>query len=200
MLMTEIRKQGLGVLEQVNDVVLSLASQARELLGYDVLEKRVGGVAAAVELTPLQQALKELEIEVLIPADVDRYQRERQAEQTKLNLEKWLKEFSTSDTALGQYVRFDGPAWVRQKISEYKQPVPEFVLAKAIQIKQRVPECEIYVESLQDHPDPFLIAAIPDTQYSWAEPKERYVVEVWLEPKFEGMVRDAAVSTDSIPF
>jgi hypothetical protein len=182
--MTEIRKQSLTAVEGVTEQIVSLAAQARELLGYDVLGKQTGAIQT-MELTELQMALKELEIEIMFPADVERYQRERQIEQTKLNFEKWLQEFSKSDVKLHRWNRFDGPAWGVDKISEYKQPIPEFVLAKAVQIKQRVPECEIYVESLQDHPDPFLIVATA-TANRYDEPKERYYVEVWAEPKFEG--------------
>lgn len=182
MQLMEIRKQSLNVIESATEGVFSLARQAQEVLGYNLLQKITGNFA--VELTTLQAALKEAEIEVLLPGDVLAYQKERQIEQTKANLERWLSEFA-GKTKVYRYERFDGPAWVEQKISEYTQPVPEFVLAKAVQIKQAVPECEIYIESLQDHPDPFLVVAIPGpTQYS--EAKERYYVEVWAEPKFEG--------------
>lgn len=37
--MTEIRKQSLGVLDKVDEVLASLAEQAKEVLGYDVLQK-----------------------------------------------------------------------------------------------------------------------------------------------------------------
>lgn len=182
MVLTEIRKQSFDILDSMSSGISSLAQQASELLGYDLLSK-VTGVAIA-ELTPLQQALKELEIEILMPGDVLAYQKERQLEQTKSNLEKWTREF-VERTELGRFTRFDGPAWVQEKIAEYKQPVPEFVLAKAVQVKQRVPECEIYIDSLQDHPDPFLVVVIPDERQYYPA-KERYYIEVWAEPKFEG--------------
>jgi hypothetical protein len=183
--MTEIRKQSLGVIEQVNDGIADLARQAEEILGYGVLSRNF--VTTAIELTTLQTALKELDIDVMVPGDVQHYQKERQIEQTKANFEVWLKDFMSSGTA-GRYNRFDGPAWVEEKIAEYKQPIPEFVLAKAVQIKQRVPDCEIYVEYLSDHPDPFLIIAIPEGR-PYYPAKERYHVEVWAEPKFEGRIR-----------
>lgn len=185
MLMTEIRKQSLGVIEQVNDGIADLARQAEDILGYGVLQKNF--IKTAIELTPLQSALKELDIDVMLPGDVQQYQKERQIEQTKANFEVWLKDFMYTGT-VARYSRFDGPAWVEEKIAEYKQPIPEFVLAKAVQIKQQVPGCEIYVEYLSDHPDPFLIAAIPHEK-PYHPAKERYHVEVWAEPKFEGRIR-----------
>lgn len=184
MLMTEIRKQSLDVLDRVNDSILELAQKAQDVLGYSPLSKHTGALIQGAELTTLQVALRELEIEVMLPGDVMAYQKERQIEQTKMNFEKWLKEFSAR-SEIGRFERFDGPAWVENKINEYRQPVPEFVLAKAVQIKERVPECEIYIESLQDHPDPFLIVAIPHEK-AYYPAKERYYVEVWEEPKFEG--------------
>jgi len=187
--MTEIRKQSLGDVERISDTIVDLAQQASDVLGYDLLQKRAGVINTAIELTPLQTALKQLEIEILLPGDVLVYQKERQIEQTKANLDVWLKEFAQADK-VARYTRFDGPAWVEEKIAEYKQPVPEFVLAKAVQIKQAFPECQIYVESLQDHPDPFLVVAIPHEK-DYYPAKERYYVEVWGEPKFEGRLSAA---------
>lgn len=184
MLMTEIKRDSFSEVEHIGESILGLASRAKELLGYGVLEKLTGNINLA-ELTPLQTALKDLEIEVLRAVEVRTYQKERQIEQTKINFEKWLVEFGQNDL-VGRFVRFDGPSWTREKIAEYRQPIPEFVLAKAVQIKERMPECEIWVESLQDHPDPFLVVGIPDHTYSWSDPKEQYYVEVWAEPKFEG--------------
>jgi hypothetical protein len=184
MLMTEIRKQSLGVVDTVNDGILALAAKASDILGYSVLQEKTG--KPIIELTELQLALKELDIDILVPVDVLAYQKDRQIEQTKANLEAWLKEFAIADK-LARYVRFDGPAWTVDKIAEYKEPIPEFVLAKAVQIKERFPECELFVESLSDHPDPFLVVAIPHEKPYYPD-KERYYVEVWAEPKFEGRI------------
>jgi hypothetical protein len=184
MLMTEIRKESLAEVESVNEAMTTLAESAKSVLGYDVLAK-ITAKAATVECTGLRAALKSLDIEVLLASDVRKYMKERQIEQTVANMQKWIEKFAADDE-IGQWVRFDGPAWVRAKIAEYKEPVPEFVLAKAVQIKQAFPECEIWVESLKDHPDPFLSVGIPDTKYTWSDPTELYYVEVWEEPKFEG--------------
>lgn len=199
MQMTEIRKQSLSKVQNISDSIISLAKQAEDILGYSVLQKHTGVVTTS-ELTPLQTALKDLEIDVMLPGDVLTYQKERQIEQTNLNLVEWLKTYLALDK-LGRHERFDGPAWVEEKIKEYHQPVPEFVLAKAVQIKQRIPECEIYVESLSDHPDPFLIVAIPDGR-AYYPVKERYYVEVWAEPKFEGkLASSSGIEADNdLPF
>jgi len=181
--MTEIRKQSLGVLDKVDEVLASLAEQAKEVLGYDVLAKHSVAVA---ELTPLQVALKDAEIEILNPKDVAQYQKERLIERTQELVADWIKDVS-SLSEIRSYNRFGGPSWTEFKIAEYKQPVPEFVLAKAVQIKTAFPECEIFIEHLEDHPDPFLTVQIPDGR-AYYQPREKYYVEVWAEPKFEGRV------------
>lgn len=185
--MTEIRKQSLGVLEQVNDTIIELATRAQEILGYNALQKHTGAINTAIELTPLQQTLRDLDIEIMLPGDVIAYKKERQVEQTKINLENWLKIFAATENP-ARYDCYNGPAWTQEKISEYRQPVPQFVLAKAVQIKERLPECEVWIESLSDHPDPFLAVGIPGTQ-TYSSPKEYYYVEVWAEPVFEGRLR-----------
>jgi hypothetical protein len=192
MLMTEIRKESIGMVEQINGGLASLAESAMSVLGYDVLAKITGKVSLE-EMTPIQAALQELEIEVLNRRDVFVYQRERMIERTVELCKEWLREQPSRET-FDRLDRFSGPSWIFHKISEYKQPIPEFVLAKAVQIKQRVPECEIYVVALEDYPDPFLVIG-GKQKYSWQEPDEAHYVEVWAEPKFEGRI-----NTEEIPF
>jgi hypothetical protein len=182
--MTEIRKESLNLIEYVHDEIEGLAQRAADVLGYSVLQSVFGRVVN-VEPTPLQIALKALDMDILRPSDVLAYMKERQIEQTRENFKEWHKEFIGKDQ-IHNFDSFRGCAWVRTKIAEYKQPVPEFVLVKAVQIKQAMPECEIWVESLETHPDPFLSVGLPDGSYSWSAPKEIYYVEVWAEPKFEG--------------
>lgn len=68
--------------------------------------------------------------------------------------------------------------WVLQYLSTYRLPVPEFALRKALQVAKAVPDCELYVEFIENVPagDPFLVAELGT---------ERYWLEVWDEPKFE---------------
>ena len=199
MKMTEIRKETIGMVAQINDSISGLAESAKSVLGYDVLAKLTDKVAQE-DLTPTQLALQELGIEVLNRRDVFVYQRERVIERTMVGVAKQMQELSqelvkawmqgqASANELDRINRFSGPAWTFQKISEYRQPIPEFVLAKAVQIKQRVPECEIYVCGLEDDPDPFLCVG-DKKKYSWAEPENIHYVEVWAEPKFEGKMRE----------
>ena len=72
------------------------------------------------------------------------------------------------------------------------QPVPEFVLRKAVDIKQELPSAEFYIEHLKE--DPFLIVSLEplrDYQTS-SNTLDRFMnddatayIEVWAEPKFE---------------
>lgn len=187
--MTEIRKESWTQRESTSAALVSVAEKAKELLGYDVLAKVMEKKSIAVELTELQMVLKSLEINAFNPDDVLAYQKERLIEQTTANLQEWFKEIAEANK-LEWWRQFGGPAWRIAKIEEYKQPIPEFVIAKAIQIKERLPEVRIYVESLESHPDPFLIVGIGATDYDQDKPKEHYYVEVWAEPKFEGRVID----------
>lgn len=197
--MTEIRKQSLGVIDRVDEALTSLAEQAKELLGYDVLQKHTGRVPTIV-MTPLQLALKTLEIDIYNITDVATYQKERMIEQTRANLEKWIKEdLNEKNSFHRRFVNFSGPVWEKTEIKRYSEPIPEFVIAKAVQIKQAYPECELWVESLTDHPDPFLIVGIPNGR-AYYPPTEMYYVEVWEEPKFEGHLRDQSAGESEIPF
>ena len=191
MLMTEIRTVTMGDTPETKGAIASLAESAKSILGYDVLAKHVGTKTEVAEGSDLRLALSELEIDILNPADVLRYQKERLVEETTIKMQEWLKSISRQNRTS----QFAGPGWGFQKISEYRQPVPEFVLAKAVQIKERVPDCEIYIESLSDHPDPFMFVG-PKSQYPWCKPDELYYVEVWEEPKFE----ERLTNSGDIPF
>lgn len=193
LLMEEIRRTKLNAVEVDGAVtgLASLAESAKALLGYDVLSKRVATVAVQQE-TELRTVLAALEIDILDERDVIRYQKERLIERTAELMQEWVErtvkqEFS--DCAENGYNAFGGPNWRLMKIEEYKQPIPEHVLAKAVQIKERLPECAIYVEHLEDHPDPFLLVGAAPAKYSWCRPEEHYYVEVWAEPKFESVQR-----------
>ena len=152
----------------------TLAEEAKTLLGYPVL----AALKEKVETTPLMKALAKLEISVLDAESVKLYKEERRDEVNKKAFAKLCAEIP--DVHNHWYSPF---GWTRTKIDEYKFPIPEFVLNKAVQIKKECPEAELYVESLMV--DPFLVAVIPGaTRYS--SPKEEAYIEVWDEPKFEG--------------
>jgi len=207
MLMTEIRTEKVG--ETATDMGLALsalAESARSVLGYDVLAKKLENTVVAVETSCLRMSLQSLDMEILNEQDVLRYQKERLIERTAELMQEWMEVTAKKDReetrsyGLGS---FGGPQWAFQKISEYKQPVPEFVLAKAVQIKEKMPECELYIEHLQDHPDPFLFVSAEPSQYSWQRPKEYYYLAAWAEPKFEGRLNSGEARSegvDDIPF
>jgi hypothetical protein len=71
--------------------------------------------------------------------------------------------------------------WSEVALAKYGEPVPEYVLNKAIEIKEKCPPATFLVDSLVVREerrtlDPFLIVRQDD---------ETYYVEVWDEPKFE---------------
>lgn len=144
-----------------------LADDAATLLGYKA------GTRTVVKVTPLAAALAELDIEPLEWRAVRRYQFEaaaaantaRLAEVTDPDFQDWRSELE----------------WTRTPISKYAEPIPDYVLNKAIQIKRALPDVEIIVEALQQNPDPFLIVRVKDG-YRY----EGYYVEVWDERSFVG--------------
>jgi hypothetical protein len=207
MLMTEIRKETVG--EQptsVGPALELLAESAKAVLGYDVLAKKMESVAIVPETTCLRMTLQSLGIEILVERDVARYQKERLIEQTTELMRKWMEDVakhSMEEFRRGGMNQFSGPDWRMVKISEYRQPVPEHILAKAVEVKEKMPECEIYIEHLSDHPDPFLVVGAAAAKYSWYKPDEHYYLAAWAEPKFEGRLDSGEAGTeaiDDIPF
>jgi len=200
MKLEEIRKESMWAVEVEDKSLMDLAAAAQEVLGYSVLAKMTKKPEEDQPiLTSLQTVLKELEIDILLSSDVSHYKKERLIEETVVRMKTWMKTAAEADSPSA----FFGPDWHEDKIENYHQPVPEFVLAKAIQIKKAFPECQIFIESLRDNPDPFLLVTIPDPRSPYYTPKEKYYIEVWEEPKFEGMSRvrsHASIETDNIAF
>jgi hypothetical protein len=180
MLMTEIKRENVGCVN-FDEMTLGVGAEAAELLGYEVLQSKQVEVT---EATPILKSLGELEIEILNERDVKQYKHEHQREIAIRTFAEW-QSLPVSDW---NSTRYSAPAWREQPIKEYKEPVPEFVLQKAIQIKKAVPGCVIAIEHLEESPDPFLIVHT-DMGSSYKTPTEAYYVEVWNEPKFEGRVR-----------
>lgn len=206
MLMKEIRRDKAGIEIDTSTALSCLAESARTLLGYSVLADTVEQVGKKPGENQLLAILEELDIEILNEQDVVRYQKEMLITRTTVLMQKWMEETakaSLDDVRVAGHVSFGGPSWQLVKIDEYRLPIPEFVLQKAVQIKERMPECVLYVEWLSDHPDPFLLVAPSPGRYSWQKPEEHYYIEVWDEPKFEGMLRqqqDRTPFDEGIPF
>lgn len=166
--MTEIRRS-VPKVPATSESTVTLAEDAASVLGYKVLQQTQKNPKAT--MGSLTFALAELAIEVLDPAGVKAYQGDHMKEVARRLFEEWLTDRSPYRTS------FYCPNWRETKIEEYGEPIPEFVLNKAVQIKKAVPECKIIVEYLDENPDPFLLVKLGD---------EKHCVEVWAEPKFEG--------------
>jgi hypothetical protein len=163
----EIRREKILSVRPVGNVDLSIADLAAEILGYNVKEVKEEHEQVVV-LPTLRAALAELEIEILNERDVARYKMEKRHASEKAK---------AGDFPQREVLLF----WQDTPIDRYRKPIPEFVLNKAIQIKRAVPEVTISIEELDENPDPFLVVNIGY--------KEKYYIEVWEEPGFEGRAR-----------
>jgi hypothetical protein len=79
--------------------------------------------------------------------------------------------------------------WDSSYISNYRRPIPDFALERALQVKAALPEANFYVQELTEStniqhtefkpapPDPFLVMDYRGVQLH---------LDVWNEPKFEG--------------
>lgn len=137
--------------KQVSDDVRQIARQAYVVLGYRHLLDEIG---EGTEL--LSTALRRLGIKPYSRSSVGEYQEQKQ------------KELRESRPRTYSY-------WQRSNL-KFASDVPAFVLRKAIQIKLAAPECKLFVETLANHPDPFLVVK---------QGNEEYYVEVWDEKEFE---------------
>jgi hypothetical protein len=152
----------------------ALADECAEVLGYRrMAEER------QEPLEPLAAALAELELEVLNIHQVKSYQLTVWKEKVEAEVREWL-----SKAVMGDRLP-DLPTWSQRKIEDYTEPIPEFVLRKAVAIKRKLPEAVIFVEALENYPDPFLVVATRKHGYSYVN-QEEYYVDCWAEPKFEG--------------
>jgi len=120
----------------------------------------------------LTETLLKLEMDVLDANMVIDYQMEEIGRRTKEVAVERLKDWVSG--------WFTVASWQHTLLSEYKRPVPEFVLDKAIRIKEVLPEVQFYIQHLSDpKADPFLVAKNGD---------EIYFVDAWDEPRFEGRI------------
>ena len=74
--------------------------------------------------------------------------------------------------------------WSMQQLASYAEPIPEFALQTAVDIKQAHPEVEFYVCKLEENEivvDPFLVLRSRD-----GDQEHDYYLEVWNESKFSG--------------
>lgn len=154
----------------------SLASRARDVLGYGGLIANVtGDVGQMVKPGKLADALRGADIEVLELGMVLDYQLQEASRLTR----EFILEGNLDDWAAGGYIMSEA-RWTKTPLRDYDHPVPEFVLDKALRIKEACPEVEFRIQHLnQPKTDPFLVAFVG---------KEIYYIEAWDEPRFEGRV------------
>ena len=174
----DIPRHRAGVETSIQDVATDalssergrLAARAADLLGYKALVADVAGVSSfGVYSGKLTETLLKLEMNVLDASVVIKYQMEEIARRT----EEVIRE------RLDQWVAgwFSAASWQHTPLKSYTRPVPEFVLDKAIRIKEAVPDVDFYIQHLSDpKADPFLIAKLGE---------EIYYIEAWDEPRFE---------------
>lgn len=143
-------------LKQPESEMVTLAEAAAKMLGYTVMVEQV--------CKPLLTALTKLEIPILDADDVIAHQKRK----GKIAYEESEEDIDVE--------------WHTTKISKYREPIPEFVLSKAVEIKKEIPAVDFAIQHMEVVPDPFLIAFLGS---------ESYYVEVWEEPKFEGRLTKA---------
>ena len=150
---------------------MSLATRAADLLGYQGLAAEMTGGIAITRPGKLAETLNALDIEVLDLGSVLDYQMQ---EMIRVTREK-IEQDNLDDWATGYWV---DAGWGKTPLSDYRQPIPEFVLETAIRIREKLPEVKFHVQHLHDpKADPFLVASMG---------KEIYYVAAWDEPRFEG--------------
>jgi hypothetical protein len=145
-------------LTQPEETMTEFAKKAESVLGYHRLNER----------HTLRNILLSLDIEIFDEVVVRKYM------DVMLRLRK-----KESRHLIWQ--------WTESRLSSYTLEVPEFVLNKAIQIKEKARELGIshgvelnVIHLTQFVPDPFLRVSHGD---------EKYFIEVWDEQKFEGRLQ-----------
>lgn len=157
-------------IDGLNSERAKLATRAADLLGYKTLAEHMSGrVSVAATEGKLTETLKSLGIEVLETKAVIGYQME---EASRITAEKIKEDFR--DWVAGYFV---AATWSHTELSNYEKPIPEFVIDKAVRIKELLPEVTFRIQHMNDpKADPFLVAILG---------KEIYYIEAWDEPRFE---------------
>jgi hypothetical protein len=163
-------------LDEIGQERLYLATRAKDLLGYTALVSDVTGeVVVGKREGKLTEALCTLDIEVLDTGTVIDYQISKAIEETREYAKTHLRDYATG--------YFSFATWSKTELGQYTQAIPEFVLDKAIRIKEAIPEVRFHVQHMSNpKADPFLVASLPGYD------QEIYYIEAWDEPRFEGRV------------
>lgn len=163
--------------EITGDTRQALAMEVEDKLGYTPLRKQSGAPSR------LQRLLQELEIEAFDQSTVDDYKVkmkahfQSQAEERDKERNRRLEEqYGPMSPFFRVETRVD---WLLIDLSSYEKPIPEFVLNKCLQIKDRAPDAKFFVDELREKSrtlDPFLVVSLGGEMLS---------IEVWEEPEFE---------------
>lgn len=178
MQLTDIPRLKVGVmtspareLDGLNSERARLATRAADLLGYKALAEDVSGRKSLASCEgKLTETLKALDLEILDAGAVIKYQME---EAGRVTAEKIKEDFRSWTNGY-----FIAAQWSTGELSSYERAIPEFVIDKAVRIKEALPEVQFRVQHLNEPKgDPFLIAILN---------RETYYIDAWDEPRFEG--------------
>jgi hypothetical protein len=169
----EFRRDIPRSLAESSNLVTSIALKAEAVFGYSWLRRRLG-----IDPGSLARTLKELGIEPLPLEDIKKQKKEK-AIMAEQEAYAEYKERSRRDgyrgLALGTHVH---ATWRVVPLKNYEGDVPEFVLSRALEIKERMPSAEFEVEELrvEKRYDPLLVVSCG---------RERFYIDVWDERDLE---------------
>jgi hypothetical protein len=163
---------GTKSLDEVDQERLYLATRAQDVLGYGLLRQQVTGERkVGVCEGKLTETMLKLDLPILDTATVIEYQLEEMTRRNREFISTHLNDWA------GSGWQTTPARWSKTKLDAYEMPIPEFVLDKAIKIKEALPGVNFYIQHLDDpKADPFLVAC---------HDKEVYYVEAWDESRFE---------------
>jgi hypothetical protein len=149
---------------------IHLADKAAAILGYHALKADTMGQKTMAAVTgPLTGTLLQLEIETLDVNSVIAYQLDEMTRRNRQAIEERFSDYVAGWFSFG--------TWLHTALGDYQRPVPEFVIDKAIRIKEACPQVQFFIQHLSDpKADPFLVAKLE---------KEVYYIDAWDEPRFE---------------
>jgi len=179
---TDLRRVQASEMPRSFDLLAHLALKAEAILGYSGLREKLGIPPAS-----LTHALEELGIEPYRSDDVQKYKTKKAKEAEEQVWAEFVKQARREQGHLGiqepwGHVMAAGSfvhaRWRKVPLAKFQGSVPEFALSRAIEIKERLPKVEFYVEELvvDKRYDPFLIATCG---------RERFYIDVWDERDFE---------------
>lgn len=150
-----------------------LAADAQNELGYSNLSRNVELLltqrSKIIVQNKIVKALDEIGIELLDVNSVGLYMKELRSEVRLKSKQSW--------------------EWDIANLKYYPEPIPEFALERAIQVKRVIIAAQLappdfYVAQLKResvrHPDPFMLFSVAQSG------DKQYYLDVWDEPKFEG--------------